>query len=154
MIVWRVSKHQSLAESTVPGRWNLKGSPALYTSNSPSLCAWEVFAHQVDAVSWPEDLLLLKIQVKEKKIIRVATSDLPPEWNVLSYKNSVRKYGTSIFSKNDILGFWIPSVVVPEDFNIVLNPMFPNYPDLVTLVDTYPFNYDKRFQKIFGDTVR
>ena len=153
MIVWRVSKHQSLEGSTVPGRWNLKGSPALYTSNSPSLCAWEVFAHQVGAISWPENLLLLKIEVKEKNIIRIAANDLPSEWNTLSYKTSVRKYGTSLFSKNDVLGFWIPSVVVPEDSNLVLNPMFPNYPDLVTLMDTYPFNYDKRFQEFFRDNL-
>jgi len=149
MIVWRVSKHQSLAGSTAPGRWNLRGSRVLYTSNSPSLCAWEVFAHQVGTDSWPEDLLLLKIGVKEKNIISVNPQDLPQGWNTLSYKNNARRFGTSLFSKNDIPGFWIPSVVIREDYNLVLNPLFPNYSDLVTLEKAYPFDYDDRFRKFF-----
>ena len=149
MIVWRVSNHESLDGSRAPGRWNLRGSKTLYTSSNPSLCAWEVFAHQVGAISWPKDYLLLKIEVQNTHIIRISTKDLPSGWNTLTYKNNVRRYGSSLFSKNDLLGFWIPSIVVPEDFNLVLNPLFPNYSDLVTLVDTYPFNYDNRFKKLF-----
>ena len=152
MIVWRVSRHRSLEGSAVPGRWNLKGSRVLYTSANPSLCGWEVFAHQISSTTWPGGYLLLKIKVQDTNILRVAAKDLPAGWNSLAYKNRVRKFGTALFAKNDILGFWIPSVVIPEDYNLVLNPMFANFSDLVTLTDTFPFNYDQRFKLFFQNS--
>ena len=149
MIGWRVSRHQSLGGSSTPGRWNLKGSRVLYTSNNPSLCSWEVFAHQVSKYTWPEDYMLLKINVEDRNIIRIPAKDLPTGWNSLAYRTTVRKFGSFLLAKNDILGFWVPSVVIAEDFNLVLNPLFPNYSSFVTLVDTFPFNYDDRFRRFF-----
>jgi RES domain-containing protein len=149
MIVWRLSKHNSLEGSDVPGRWNLRKTKVLYTANSPSLCAWEVFAHQIDGDSWPTDLLLLKIEVSEKDILTISPRDLPVGWNTLAYKNSVRRFGSEILTRDKPLGFWVPSVVVPEELNLILNPQYPNYHSLVKLVDTFPFEYDGRFKKFF-----
>jgi len=149
MIVWRLSRHRSLEGSDVPGRWNLRKTRVLYTANSPSLCAWEVFAHQIEGDSWPIDYLLLKIEVQETDILTISPRDLPAGWNTLAYKNSVRKYGSDIITRDNPLGFWAPSVVIPEERNLILNPQFPNYHSLVKLKETIPFEYDKRFKKFF-----
>ncbi|MCG8307669.1 MAG: RES family NAD+ phosphorylase [Cytophagales bacterium] len=142
-----MSRHNSLEGSDTPGRWNLRKTKVLYTASNPSLCAWEVFAHQIDGDSWPTDYFLLKIEVQGTDILTISARDLPAEWNTLAYKNSVRKFGSDIMARDKPLGFWVPSVVIPEEHNLILNPQFPNYHSLVKLKETIPFEYDERFKK-------
>lgn len=153
MIVWRVSRHISIEGSTTPGRWNEKGIKVLYTSANPSLCSWEYFAHKVGPKEWPTDLQLLSLEVPDEfdDIQKVPTNKLPDGWNSLPYKRNVQKTAKHFIIDKNLLGTWVPSVVIPEDFNLILNPNYQNYSKLVKQKKIFPFDYDSRFKPFFEE---
>ena len=151
MIVWRVSFRESLDGSDVAGRWNEKGIRVLYTSANPSLCSWEYFAHQVSGREWPIGLKLLKIEIPDQhsSIIKISHNKLPLGWNQLTHTKRVRETARLQLISKNLLGMWIPSVIIPEDFNLILNPNYPDYTALVKRNEIIPFEYDERFKFIF-----
>ena len=151
MIVWRVSFRESLNGSDVAGRWNEKGITVLYTSANPSLCSWEYFAHQVSGNEWPMDLKLLKIEIPDNHnaIIKIPLNKLPIGWNRLTYQKNVRETARLRLISQNLLGIWVPSVIIPEDLNLILNPSYPDYKGLIKRKEIIPFEYDERFKFIF-----
>ena len=151
MIVWRVSFRTDLLGSEVPGRWNEKGIRVLYTSANPSLCAWEVFAHQISRNEWPVGLNLLKISLPDQHadIIQLPAKDLPIGWNSLPYRREAQAMARTHLLSQNKLGIWVPSAVIAEDFNLILNPNYPDYETLVKREAIFPFQYDDRFGGIF-----
>lgn len=151
MNVWRVSFRSGIDGSDNPGRWNEKGIKVLYTSANPSLCAWEYFAHQVSRDSWPTGLKLMQITIPEQHedIIKLPVNALPAGWNRLRYQHHVQQVARTELINPQRLGIWLPSVVIPEDFNLILNPYHVSYAELVKRITIVPFNYDNRFRFIF-----
>jgi len=151
MIVWRVSFRENIKGSDIAARWNEKGIKVLYTSSNPSLCSWEYFAHQVSQTEWPIGLKLLKIKIPDghRDIIRLPNSRLPQGWNQLTYLKQVQATSRIELLNKNRLGIWLPSVIIPEDFNLILNPNYPGYSSIVRHKETVPFNYDDRFRFIF-----
>ncbi len=151
MIVWRIARHNSIDGSTAAGRWNERGVKVLYTSSNPSLCSWEYFAHQVGADRWPTDLSLISIEIPDDPdiVVKTAITKLPSGWNKLPYKMAVRKTAKELLIDKNLLGIKLPSVIIPEDWNFVLNPNYPNYTNLVKKIEVIPFDYDARFKAFF-----
>ncbi|KOF02926.1 hypothetical protein OB69_08775 [Roseivirga seohaensis subsp. aquiponti] len=151
MNVWRVSYISSLGGSDVPGRWNEKGIKVLYTSANPSLCSWEYFAHKVGEKDWPINLKLLELSIPNEHpdIVKLPINKLTEGWNGLAYKRNVQKTARQELLHKNRLGIWVPSVVIPEDYNLILNPNYAGFESLIKRKSIFPFEYDQRFKVIF-----
>ena len=111
----------------VAGRWNNKGTKAVYCSQSISLCTLEWLSHNGLSVSG-FSYYKFSIEIPDDMIIQYKISDLPPEWCDTPSPNSNRNYvDKSFFNTNKYLAMAIPSVMVPEEFNLVINPLHPSF---------------------------
>lgn len=108
------------------GRWNSPGLPALYTSSSQSLAILELLANTSSAIL-QQHFLLLTIAIPPGASIRkIAEKDLPVNWNIFPAPLNIQKKGDQWLKEGKELLLKVPSVIVPAEFNYVINPMHPD----------------------------
>src|SRR4051794_30309202 len=95
------------------GRWNRKGIAALYTAENASLAVVEVLVH-LDKAELPNDYVMLQISVPDLAVVSI--DDQSNERLQLLYQNGHRELS------DDLIGFSVLSIVVPDDRIVVLYP--------------------------------
>ncbi len=107
----------------VAGRWNHKGTKAIYCSQSISLCTLESLSHNGLSVSG-FSYYKFSIEIPDELIIQYNISDLPSEWYVTPSPNVNRDFvAENFYIPNTYLAMAVPSVMVPEECNLVINPL-------------------------------
>lgn len=125
------------------GRWNSPGIPALYTSASQSLAILESLTNTPPAIL-QENFVLLTIEVPAKASARkMELKDLPRNWNVYPVPVNVQKTGDRWLQSGKELLLKIPSVIVPAEFNYIINPMHPDHHKL-KVIASHKLHLDKR----------
>jgi len=124
----------------VGGRWNYKQTRMLYTSTSRSLCILETLVHSA-GLTIKQKYSLLTISVDDSLIVKV--KKLPDSWNSLKTNDTTRQIGTDFIKEGKSLGLMVPSVIVPEEYNVLLNVLHPKMAK-AKLVSVDAFNYDMR----------
>jgi RES domain-containing protein len=150
-LVWRLSP-TAYAE-TLDGegnrifgaRWNSPGRGVVYTCATLSLCVLETYVHfspvqreqipdfEAVQISVPDDAGTRRVQAKEFENI-LADDDR---------SIAFRRIGDSWLADSGELALIAPSVVVPEDMNVMLNPVHPRMKD-VTIAQRRRFQFDPR----------
>jgi len=111
----------------VAGRWNHRGRKAIYCSQSIALCTLEWLSHNGLSVSGFH-YYKFSITIPDELIIRYPISDLPIEWCDTPAPDANRDFADKHFYKpQQYLAMTIPSVMVPEEFNLVINPLHPAF---------------------------
>jgi len=108
------------------GRWNSPGMPAVYLAESRALAALEIVVHaprEVLGLDWS----LLEVEVPDKLIVR--TPSLPKHWQVMPWSIAARKHGDA-WLKSGGLVMSLPSVVIPEESVLLVNPRCRDYSKL------------------------
>ena len=125
-----------------PGRWHDRGFRILYTSPSIALAAIEFAVH---SRTRPADTMLVEIELDDGvELVHVADmigGPLPGNW--ASDHGHTRPLGTAWLSERKSVALSVPSVVIPLERNILLNPEHPDF-DRVAMVDCKPFFFDPR----------
>ena len=148
MLVWRICRagHQELdgeGSRLHGGRWNSEGVSVIYTSSTLALSALEYLVH-VDIEDAPDDLVAMAIDVPDdagEEIVPV--DDLPGDWNRLPDHPACAGWGDQWAAEGTALLLRVPSAVVPEESNLLINPDHPRAGD-VRVVSTRPFAFDSR----------
>jgi RES domain-containing protein len=152
MIVYRITKKEHAALDGMgglfgPGRWHKKGNPVIYTSEHASLAAWEKIVHVASFENLPDDLLLIKIEIPGSiEIQKVPKKILVPGWNDFPYSSETINFGTSFLRKKEYLALKVPSVIIPNEFNVILNPLHPDI-QKCKIISSAPFVFDERILK-------
>jgi RES domain-containing protein len=123
---WRISRHRDLTGAggqRAPGRWHHAGQPVVYLAETPSSALLEVCVH-TSANDIPSDFTLLKIHAQGIKPREIALEDLPAEW--LTDLTATRDIGTAWLRAGQGALLQVPSAIVPETFNFLLNPQHPD----------------------------
>lgn len=111
----------------VAGRWNHKGTKAIYCSQSLSLCTLEWLSHNGLSVSG-FSYYKFSIEIPDELIALYNIPDLPTEWSNTPSSNSNRDFVTKkFFVPRRYLAMAVPSVVVPEEFNLIINPLHSSF---------------------------
>lgn len=106
------------------GRWNRKGTPLLYTSSSIALGCLETMVHLAGGVPLPLNRYLVQITIPPDAWRRRTLFDgaahvgwdaEPPGLVSLDWGDRWARSAKSLLAE-------VPSVVVPEEFNILINP--------------------------------
>jgi len=149
MIIYRITIKEQVALDGKgglfgSGRWHKKGTLVIYTSEHASLAAWEKIVHVTNFENLPNDLLLVKIEIPDRiEIQTVPQTVLVKEWDSFPFARETVDYGTSFLRKNEHLALKVPSAVIPDEFNIILNPLHPDIGEC-KIISTIPFIFDKR----------
>jgi len=120
------------AEST-GGRWNRKGTPLLYTSGSIALACLETIVHLGGLSPLPLNRYLVRIDVPDDAWNARVLFDpsINIGWDALPEGLVSIDWGTQWATSKASLLAQVPSVVVPEEPNIIINP---KHPDASTLI--------------------
>ena len=146
MIVFRIANEKYSSDlsgegaSLYGGRWNSVGLKVLYTSQYISLTILESMVHlRTDLI--PSSQFLLSIEVPEKDIITISTSKIKEGWaNEPGYSQWI---GDQFINGNQGLVLKVPSAIVPEECNFLINPLHRDFKK-VKLNFTEPLRLDKR----------
>ena len=146
--VYRISKCVHIDDlkgtgaAAYAGRWHSKGTYILYTANSPSLALLESVVHM--AAIPLLDYCMICLEIPSEKIVKVEIKDLPTNWYTNPAPGVLGAIGDNFIRKNEYLGLEIPSAIMAEETNILLNP---NHPDFLKVKVNYrrTIPIDKRF---------
>ncbi|HXE11243.1 MAG TPA: RES family NAD+ phosphorylase [Bryobacteraceae bacterium] len=149
MLVWRISKAKFAASSfsgegarLFDGRWNYAGIRMVYTSTSLALAAVEFFVH-LDPSVMPDDLVSIKAKLPDNaKVERIDPASLPANWRKVD-NNQLRHLGSEWARKGSSLALLVPSAVMDDEWNVLLNPAHPDFAK-VEVSPPQPFRYDER----------
>ncbi|QIP15715.1 RES family NAD+ phosphorylase [Spirosoma aureum] len=131
------------------GRWNVCGTPLIYTAASTSLAILEVRVHLgiLPTTKYPP-LNMVVIELPEECIYEFYPSDLPDDWNEVPASDCCQQFLAPFLEPGNKLAFSVPSAVNPFERNILINPLHSDI-RRVFVREFYPFTMDSRlFQDI------
>ncbi len=126
MLLWRISNHASLDGQgglRSGARWHFPGAPIVYLAESPAGALLEVLVHlDLIAANLPPNYKLLKIEAPDSMLPKtIAEARLPSRWR--EDEQISRKIGSEWLTGRETALARVPSAIVPETFNILLNPV-------------------------------
>ena len=121
------------------GRWNPVGTSAIYASQSRSLAVLELLVH-VDPAALPRDLMFSRVSFDERD---VEEADPPAGWRDAGSIVAVQ-YGARWLGERRSLVLRVPSAVVPDEHNFVINPRHARASTLVIAPTLEEFSFDER----------
>ncbi len=127
------------------GRWNSIGTPCIYTSTNVSLCLCEYLVN-LPSYLLPADLQLVSYELPESKLVVIDPKDIPNGWDRIPVSNTSQKFGDQLLQAVETLAFSIPSVIIPQEKNIIINSHANEFAN-VKIRSVEAFKLDKRFEK-------
>lgn len=129
MLLWRISNHSSLdgrGGLIADGRWHFQGTPVVYLAESPAGALVEVLVHlELDITSLPVGYKLLKIEAPSDLLPEnLKETEIPSRWR--GDPRVTAELGTNWLKRGRVALLRVPSAIVPETFNVVLNPLHPD----------------------------
>lgn len=121
------------------GRWNPPGVRVVYTSSSVALAVLEVLAYRKATKPLPPRLLF-RVHLAAGQVRQLEPSALPEDWNAYPYPTSTQRVGAAWVDEGATVALAVPSVLVPQEANVVLNCAHPDFPGLrVEGPEPFPF---------------
>lgn len=111
------------------GRWNRRGTPLVYTSTSRALACLETVVH-LGGRTLPLNRYLVEIVVPADEWEARTIFDLDSNigWDAEPAGMVSLDWGTAWANERSTLLAEVPSVVVPEESNVLINPLHPAAP--------------------------
>lgn len=129
------------------GRWNHKGTGVIYASESRSLVMVECLVHVPLAIA-PADLRIAIIEIPDRVIPKqISKRDLPSNWRDYPAPQELLEIGTNWVLKNESLLLRVPSAVVENEFNILINPAHSDI-NMVKISRVDSFTFDRRLMRL------
>lgn len=140
MIVWRIAQTTPLyraedisgaGAAATGGRWNPMGLPMVYCSATLSLAYLETLAHLNLGAPLPRNRYRIQVDIPDdiwqKRRIARLTPDWPADWDAEpAGKGSIAYGGAWLTAVADAV-LVVPSVAIPQEENILLNPRHPDF---------------------------
>jgi RES domain-containing protein len=113
---------------TTGGRWNRPGRPVVYAASSIALACLETVVH-LNAGGLPLNRFLVRIDVPDgvwaARQVR-SQGDLPVGWDAIPEGKVSLDLGDAWLQSEATALLVVPSVVVPEEPNVLINPRHPH----------------------------
>jgi RES domain-containing protein len=144
LIAWRVTRApfadlSGTGAKLYGGRWNSPGTSAVYLSEHPALCLLEIFVNLgINQRTIPIDYVLMTVVVPDSLLTESAPSGIP--------FGQEAKFGDAWIAARRTPVLWVPSVVMPQSYNLVVNPEHPASA-AVFVRDITPFQIDPRLSR-------
>ena len=127
------------------GRWNSKGKGVIYFADSISLAMLEMLVH-IEQRDLLKVYALCSVQVISRMILTLEDSDLPADWQSDPAPRSTALIGDEWVDAKDSLILSIPSTIVPEQRNYIINSLHPEFKKIVRTVSVQSHRFDSRFK--------
>lgn len=149
MKIFRITKSEhanldGVGGLMVSGRWHEKGIRIVYFSENRSLAVLEYLAHIGTSSLLPSKLVLMTLVFSEKiNFKEISIKELKKDWQKkLLY---TRNIGSKFLKENKNLFLRVPSVIMPDEYNFLFNPLHPDSKQCT--IFTEPFLFDERIYR-------
>ncbi len=127
------------------GRWNSPGIRVIYGAQSQSLAVLEVLVH-LDTPALLEKYVLVEVEFASPFVTDLDRSMLPKNWKSDPVPEAVQAVGDKWASSASSAVLRVPSVLLPEESNFLLNPRHPDFRSIV-ISNPRSFRFDPRLAK-------
>ncbi len=124
------------------GRWSSAGVRLAYTATSRALAILEYRAH-LDSLSIPDDLVIATLRLPNTIEIAHAPK-LPSRWRDEPAPPELQETGNHFIRLAQHAFMLIPSVLVPRENNVLVNPMHTDFLACSVEAELEPFAFDAR----------
>jgi len=115
------------------GRWNSRGQPVVYLADHPALAAMEVRVHlDLPFDLLPDDYMLMRVTLRDG--VETVLDHLPSD---------PAATGDRWVKEARSAALRVPSVLVPNAWNVLLNPRHPDAA-AAAIASVEPFRFDPR----------
>lgn len=150
MRVWRICRRSHAIDPLggrgglyAPGRWHPRGVRIVYTSAALSLAALELLV-RLDRDLLPSDLVQMELDLPDDlREERIEAATLPSAWRRYPAPAALQRIGAVWLAGGATAILRVPSAVIPEEDNYLLNPMHPAI-ERVKVVGRRAFILDRR----------
>ncbi len=125
------------------GRWNSKGMSVIYASDSIALATLEKLVH-LHRANVLNHFVLCTISFSKTQLMTLPEDVLPTNWRDDPPPDSTITIGDEWLSASESLVLAVPSTVVPQQTNLLINPKHLGYANLIKSVVVEPFIFDAR----------
>jgi RES domain-containing protein len=115
----------------------------VYAASSRALAQLEKRVH-ANGVA-PIKQALIRLELPIGAVILDAKDDLAlesPRWR--SDEGYTQGVGVDWLQSTASLGLWVPSVVEPQERNLLINPTHPQYAAIAVVTEIFDFEFDPR----------
>jgi RES domain-containing protein len=98
----------------------------------------------IDRAHAPTDYVFIDATIPDDALETLDIATLPPEWRAEPPPPQLRAVGDDWVRAERSLGLRVPSAVVPEEFNVLVNPAHPRFPEIRILGAPRPAVLDPR----------
>jgi RES domain-containing protein len=140
---WREGAFDGEGARRYGGRWNSKGNACVYLAGSVSLAMLEVMVH-LDDYNVLKHYALLEVRLPAKTVLRLTANVLPRDWRDEPAPVSTAELGDEWLVGASSLALAVPSVVVPQETNYLLNPKHPGFAAVVATAVEVDYQPDGR----------
>jgi RES domain-containing protein len=151
VIAWRLARavdrrsaFSGIGSFRYGGRWNSAGRYCVYVSRSISTAALEILAHAGTPRALPLDEIVIKVVIPDSlRASRVELEALPDDWQTADHP-ACRQIGDAWLESARTAILDVPSAIVPQERNLILNPLHPDFPEIDTSDRGIRFRWDPR----------
>ncbi|MBW1801384.1 MAG: RES family NAD+ phosphorylase [Deltaproteobacteria bacterium] len=127
------------------GRWNSKGTPVVYTAGSLALASLEIL------VNIPNDQLLqqlvrIPVEFSPKFVSEIDVTILTDHWDGYPASHETKLIGDQWVKNRHSVILKVPSAIIPEEFNYLINPYHPDFKKL-SIGSPAVYYLNSRFKK-------
>lgn len=148
-ISWRIVKRSRAGQAfdgegarLWGGRWNSPGVALVYTSSSAALATLELLVHLGSPRVLPA-YVLFECRFEEAIVASVESADLPAGWRSYPAPADLQARGDRWVASGGSAVLAVPSVIVPQERNYLLNPAHPDF-RTIRISEAEPLDMDVR----------
>ncbi len=149
---WRIvkAKHAATAFSgegarRAGGRWNSPGTAVVYTSGSASLAMLEMLVH-LQSGKLLKRYVLFEVQFDDSLVEVVDVKALPRTWRKSPPPLAAQRVGDLWVAGGSSAVLSVPSAIVPEEWNYLLNPAHADF-SMIVIGPKLATRFDPRLMK-------
>ncbi len=129
------------------GRWNSEGLFAVYTSSSRSLALLEILAHTPTKMFEQKIYMLVTLSVPDTiKPEEINKDKLTNGWDAPDTRPLTKIMGDQFLRSKSGLLLCVPSVLMPEENNYMINPLHPDMKKM-KLLHSRRIHFDMRVER-------
>lgn len=148
MEVFRISAERHSSTLTTSGRenrWNKAGEMVLYFGSSRSLSTLEMIVHRTAIKPLePHKITIVSIPDDDKLIHQIRIDELPLNWRTLGAYYTLQQIGSDWYNSKKSLILKIPSAIIIQEYNYVINTEHPAFKDKVLFIRQEDYFWDDR----------
>ncbi|ABD86959.1 RES family NAD+ phosphorylase [Rhodopseudomonas palustris] len=144
MELWRISNYADLSGLgglRASGRWHSRGKRIVYLADHPASALLEMLVH-MDRDLLPASYRLLRVLTPERLAVdRIDAEALASDWQ--HRPATTRDLGDQWLDRSSSALLQVPSVIVPQAWNVLLNPAHPDA-GAITIAEIIEAPFDPR----------